>query len=147
VTNQRFADMIWDRLKHLVPPSVTILEGCSRYSKELEGTWVAIGLNPNMLFNRYPEGGHFSPHTDGYTIIDFNTRSMYSTLVRQNTLSFSLSISTSLFFIQIASPHSPSRRRDSQTMSRCPIQETCPWISLPIQFILPYAFENILVAF
>jgi hypothetical protein len=41
-------------------------------------------VNPNMLFNRYAPGGHFSPHTDGYTIIDFNVRSMYSCLIYLN---------------------------------------------------------------
>ena len=29
-----------------------------------------------MLFARYAHGGHFSPHTDGYSIVDFNYRSM-----------------------------------------------------------------------
>jgi len=37
-----------------------------------------------MLFARYGPGGHFSPHTDGYTILDFNTRSLYSLLVYLN---------------------------------------------------------------
>ena len=45
---------------------------------------MAVGLNPNMLFNRYHPSGHFSPHTDGYTIVDFNTRSMYSALFYLN---------------------------------------------------------------
>jgi hypothetical protein len=35
--------------------------------------------------DRYTEGGHFSPHTDGYTIWDFNRRSFYSCLMYLNT--------------------------------------------------------------
>jgi hypothetical protein len=84
VTNQRLADALYARVRHLVPPRVTISPGNARWSKELEGEWVAVGINPVMLFNRYGPGGHFSPHTDGYTIVDFNTRSMYSTLVYLN---------------------------------------------------------------
>lgn len=34
---------------------------------------------------RYKPGGHFSPHTDGYTIWDFNRRSFYSCLLYLNT--------------------------------------------------------------
>uniref|UniRef100_A0A0C3TRR0 Fe2OG dioxygenase domain-containing protein n=1 Tax=Guillardia theta (strain CCMP2712) TaxID=905079 RepID=A0A0C3TRR0_GUITC len=84
IINEKFAQDLWSRIKHLVVPCVTISPGESRWSRELEGTWVAVGLNPNMLFNRYHPGGHFSPHTDGYTIIDFNTRSMYSALFYLN---------------------------------------------------------------
>lgn len=84
VTNQKLADELFARVKHLVPPSVTIAPGNARWSKELDGRWDAVGINPVMLFNRYGPGGHFSPHTDGYTIVDFNTRSMYSTLVYLN---------------------------------------------------------------
>lgn len=84
VTNQVLADRLWGRIKHLCVPSVTISLGQGRWSKELEGTWEAIGVNPNMLFNRYGPGGHFSPHTDGYTIIDYNVRSMYSCLLYLN---------------------------------------------------------------
>jgi hypothetical protein len=28
--------------------------------QELEGTWVAVGMNPNMLFNRYGAGELFT---------------------------------------------------------------------------------------
>ena len=38
------------------------------------GEWEAVGINPNLLFGRYKSGGHFAPHTDGCTVIDFNYR-------------------------------------------------------------------------
>jgi leukotriene-A4 hydrolase len=44
----------------------------------------AVGSNPDMLYARYTSGGHFSPHTDGYTVVDLNTRSLYSVLVYLN---------------------------------------------------------------
>jgi hypothetical protein len=43
-----------------------------------------VGVNDRLLFARYGESGHFSPHTDGYTIIDFNKRSLYSFLIYLN---------------------------------------------------------------
>jgi hypothetical protein len=56
VTHQGLAHAIWSRIRHLVVGEVTIRAGTARYSKELEGTWVAVGMNPNMLFNRYGAG-------------------------------------------------------------------------------------------
>lgn len=56
VTHQGLARAIWCRIRHLVVSEVTIRPGTARYSKELEGTWVAVGMNPNMLFNRYGAG-------------------------------------------------------------------------------------------
>ena len=37
-----------------------------------------------VILVRYPAGGHFSPHTDGYVIEDFNTRSLYSVIIYLN---------------------------------------------------------------
>lgn len=43
-----------------------------------------IGVNEVLLFARYLPGGHFSPHTDGYNVVNFNRRSLYSLLVYLN---------------------------------------------------------------
>eukprot|EP00045_Choanoeca_perplexa_P006250 m.53217 g.53217 ORF g.53217 m.53217 type:complete len:65 (+) comp13540_c1_seq6:515-709(+) len=51
----------------------------------MEGEWQAVGVNEHLLFARYNDGGHFSPHTDGNNIIDFNYRSMYTLLIYLNT--------------------------------------------------------------
>lgn len=48
------------------------------------GTWQAVGVNHVLLFARYGDGGHFSPHTDCYTVVDFNRRSLYSLLIYFN---------------------------------------------------------------
>ena len=48
------------------------------------GTWKACGVNDHLLFNKYEPGGHFSPHTDGASIVDMNRRSLYSMLVYLN---------------------------------------------------------------
>ena len=37
------------------------------FEAELEGEWVACGLNTHLLLNRYGSGGHFAPHADGST--------------------------------------------------------------------------------
>lgn len=51
----------------------------------LEGKWKANGINDHLLFNKYVGKGHFSPHTDGATVENFNRRSFYSVLVYLNT--------------------------------------------------------------
>ena len=78
------ADRLWDRIQPHVVPSVTISEDEERWEREIDGEWVAKGINPDMLFARYRDGGHFSPHTDGYTIIDLNERSLFTVLVYLN---------------------------------------------------------------
>ena len=39
-------------------------DGCNNsglYERGMEGYWRAIGINPDMLFVKYSQGGHFSP--------------------------------------------------------------------------------------
>lgn len=64
--------------------SVDIAPDTERWARDIEGRWEPCGVNPNMLFARYSHGGHFSPHTDGNTIIDLNHRSFYTMLVYLN---------------------------------------------------------------
>eukprot|EP00050_Salpingoeca_kvevrii_P008479 m.303161 g.303161 ORF g.303161 m.303161 type:complete len:321 (-) comp15721_c0_seq1:105-1067(-) len=84
VTDQGLADALWTRIKAHVVPEVVITPEQARWERGLEGTWRAFGVNPQLLFVRYGPGGHFSPHTDGYTVLDFNNRSLYSMLVYLN---------------------------------------------------------------
>lgn len=57
------------------------------------GEWVATGINPCLLFGRYLQGGHFAPHTDGCTVIDFNNRTLYTVIIYLNDcLVFGLSL-------------------------------------------------------
>ena len=51
---------------------------------EKESAWVLDGVNPTWLFARYKSGGHFSPHTDGTTIFDFNKRTLYTIIIYLN---------------------------------------------------------------
>jgi hypothetical protein len=53
---------------------------------ELAGTWHPITTNSDILFAKYPPGGHFAPHTDGNSILDFNTRSMFSIIIFLNSI-------------------------------------------------------------
>eukprot|EP00292_Cryptomonas_paramecium_P000382 CAMPEP_0113688544 /NCGR_PEP_ID=MMETSP0038_2-20120614/16599_1 /TAXON_ID=2898 /ORGANISM="Cryptomonas paramecium" /LENGTH=373 /DNA_ID=CAMNT_0000609379 /DNA_START=145 /DNA_END=1263 /DNA_ORIENTATION=+ /assembly_acc=CAM_ASM_000170 len=85
VTSEALAQRLWARVREQLPGRVAIEREAGgvpnpRWSPELEGVWRPTGLNPCFLFNRYGSGGHFSPHTDGYSIVDFNTRSLYSAL-------------------------------------------------------------------
>ena len=74
---------IWNRLERcLLRPKVVITpEDEASYERDAEGEWHASGLNPNCLFARYLEGGHFAPHIDGTTSTTFNERSQYTLLV------------------------------------------------------------------
>eukprot|EP00055_Hartaetosiga_balthica_P007034 m.23665 g.23665 ORF g.23665 m.23665 type:complete len:340 (-) comp5570_c0_seq1:102-1121(-) len=87
IEDPSLAAMLWDRVQHLVLPSITISPDQSRWERGFEGTWKAIGVNSHLLFARYTNGGHFSPHTDGYTVVDFNHRSLYTFLIYLNTCS------------------------------------------------------------
>mmetsp|Transcript_181 Transcript_181/g.587 ORF Transcript_181/g.587 Transcript_181/m.587 type:complete len:327 (-) Transcript_181:109-1089(-) len=86
VTHEALAQSIWERVRDHVNPEVSIVdESDPRWERDIQGTWRAVGINSKLLFARYGEGAHFSPHTDGYTIIDFNRRSLYSVLLYLNT--------------------------------------------------------------
>jgi len=57
-----------------------------RWERDLFGSWQPSGLNPDMLFAKYPSFGSFAPHTDGRAIETFNCRSFYSVIVYLNTI-------------------------------------------------------------
>merc|ERR1712232_479543 len=41
-----------------------------------------------MLLGRYLNGGHFSPHTDGTTVVDFNRRTLWTCILFLNESSW-----------------------------------------------------------
>lgn len=82
--DQALCEALWERLRPHVPTRCDISADQLRYEPDLEGSWVATGLNPHLLVNRYGSGGHFAPHADGSTVVDFNTRSLYTVLVYLN---------------------------------------------------------------
>jgi hypothetical protein len=84
VKHQKLADLLWSRVKDLVIPSVSIVEDDERHEMDNEGKWDACGMNPNMLFSRYLNGGHFAPHTDGTTVVDLNQRSLFTCVIYLN---------------------------------------------------------------
>lgn len=85
VHSEELAEHVWQRIKDRVVKSVSITkEDERRYMRDVEGEWIAYGVNPSLVLARYRDGGHFSPHTDGYTIVDFNRRSLYSLLLYLN---------------------------------------------------------------
>ena len=84
ITSDAVANELWARVKTLVTPEVTIVPGDKFHEPGLDGRWTACGINPHLLFNHYKSGGHFSPHTDGATIVDMNHRSLYSVLIYLN---------------------------------------------------------------
>ncbi|GAB5364510.1 hypothetical protein AAMO2058_000976700 [Amorphochlora amoebiformis] len=87
VFDESLAAGIWERVKMQVTNNIEIPEENDDWEFGLEGKWEAYGINPKMLFARYPEGGHFSPHTDGHQVIDFNHRSLHSVIIYLNDCS------------------------------------------------------------
>ena len=72
-------DALYRRLlPHLTPVVTFSADDEERFEPDLEGEWVASSLNPHLLLNRYAPGGHFAPHADGSTIVDYNERSLYT---------------------------------------------------------------------
>ena len=96
VHHAALAEVIWRRMRSAMRDDELIVdlgseEGGSarqsmRWQRDLEGVWEAVGTNEHVLFGRYRSGGHFAPHTDGYSIVDFNHRSMYSIVLFLSTL-------------------------------------------------------------
>eukprot|EP00405_Crypthecodinium_cohnii_P037241 CAMPEP_0206548674 /NCGR_PEP_ID=MMETSP0325_2-20121206/14016_1 /ASSEMBLY_ACC=CAM_ASM_000347 /TAXON_ID=2866 /ORGANISM="Crypthecodinium cohnii, Strain Seligo" /LENGTH=391 /DNA_ID=CAMNT_0054048183 /DNA_START=72 /DNA_END=1247 /DNA_ORIENTATION=+ len=86
VNHEKIAATIWERVEHLVQPSVAIEdEDDPLYEVDIEGKWVPYGVNPRLLLSRYLNGGHFSPHTDGTTVVDFNRRTFYTCVLFLNS--------------------------------------------------------------
>ena len=80
---------LWKRICEYVPLtakhySPDMPDADSLFERDIEGTWVPHSLSDNMLFARYLDGGHFAPHVDGSTIVDLNTRSLYTVLIYLN---------------------------------------------------------------
>ncbi|CAE7516933.1 unnamed protein product [Symbiodinium pilosum] len=84
VTHQALADRIWRRVASHVQPKVELCSDDPRFEVDIEGTWSPYAMNPKLLLSRYLDGGHFSPHTDGTTVVDFNRRTFYSCVLFLN---------------------------------------------------------------
>jgi hypothetical protein len=70
---------LWRRLQHHCRATVTLSE--EEAERGQAGEWRACGVNEQLLFARYPRGGHFAPHTDGSSVSSFNERSLFSVIV------------------------------------------------------------------
>lgn len=85
VTHEELADRIWQRVAGLVNPSLTFEDDDDpRFEVDIQGTWQPYAMNPKKLLSKYVGGGHFSPHTDGTTVVDFNRRTFYSCVLFLN---------------------------------------------------------------
>jgi leukotriene-A4 hydrolase len=84
-THLPLADLMWKRMKPFVQSQIELEQEHKYWQSDLQGNWIACSINENLLFGRYRDGGHFAPHTDGCTIIDFNHRSMFSVILYLNT--------------------------------------------------------------
>ena len=86
-----FSNIIWNQIKTVfenfdVKINLIEPENDSDWERELPGLWIPTAVNPDLLFARYPPGGHFAPHTDGRVTADFNNRSFYSIIIFLNDI-------------------------------------------------------------
>ena len=91
VSHPALSTLLWTRMAPVVQSlekhKVVVKEEDTQHERwqcDLEGEWTAEGTNQSILFGRYTQGGHFSPHSDGYSTLDFNHRSMYSVVLYLN---------------------------------------------------------------
>mmetsp|Transcript_21468 Transcript_21468/g.50070 ORF Transcript_21468/g.50070 Transcript_21468/m.50070 type:complete len:311 (-) Transcript_21468:230-1162(-) len=76
---------LWARMKPFTSEPIAITPDSPRFERDLEGIWEPVGLNEQLLFARYGPGGHFAPHVDGQTELDFDTRSLFSVIIYLNS--------------------------------------------------------------
>ena len=77
------AAQLWLRLRHALPNLVHVTSsGCDDPSSV--GDWRAVGLHPRVLFVEYKDGGHFSPHADGFLVTGLHMRSLFTALIYLN---------------------------------------------------------------
>jgi len=83
--HDELAERIWQRAAPFAG-DVTIgsEEEDPRHERDIMGEWTRSRQNSDLLFARYIEGGHFSPHTDGATIRSFNERTFFTCLLYLN---------------------------------------------------------------
>jgi len=86
VVQDELAEFLWGRLKGCCDEVVVADEDeeHERWQRDLIGEWEPCGTNRNILFARYRQGGHFAPHTDGFSIESCDKRSMYSIVLFLN---------------------------------------------------------------
>ncbi|OEH76023.1 putative dolichyl-di-phosphooligosaccharide-protein glycotransferase [Cyclospora cayetanensis] len=86
VEHPDLADLLWQRVRGCVVQEVCFSDDDpERFERDLDGTWEACGVNSTFLFARYTSGENFGPHTDGCTIRDFNSRSLWPMVIYLNT--------------------------------------------------------------
>ena len=83
VDDTALAARLWRRLRHALPNPVHVSSvDCDDPSGV--GDWRAVGLHPRILFVEYRDGGHFSPHSDGFLVASMHQRSLFTALVYLN---------------------------------------------------------------
>lgn len=81
VDDAALAARLWQRLRDALPATVHVNE-CGDPSSV--GEWRAVGLHPRLLFVEYRDGGHFSPHADGFLVAGPHERSLCTVLMYLN---------------------------------------------------------------
>ncbi|KAF0974822.1 hypothetical protein FDP41_006296 [Naegleria fowleri] len=61
---KHYSDMLWDRLKHVIPQNASDLNKKVAPAQMTHG-YQSVGFNERIRFYKYSAGQYFVPHTDG----------------------------------------------------------------------------------
>lgn len=79
--SEEVAALIFDKVKAAVPAEILISKDDEFEHLIAAGEWEIDCVPTRLLLARYLPGGHFSPHTDGNCVEDFNHRTLYSIII------------------------------------------------------------------
>ena len=87
IHSDQFGDDLWGRVGPFLSNRPRKFSECDEdYESDLIGLWNPVTTNHDLLFAKYPSGGHFAPHTDGRAVHTFNRRSLYSIILFLNDI-------------------------------------------------------------
>lgn len=124
VTLPSLAEKIWRRVAPVLDLSPIVIgeeddeHTNPHWERDLPGEWHPCGLNHNFLFARYPEGGHFAPHTDGRVVYDFNVRSFRSVIIYLNDIPLENGGGGTRFYDKSALEHLKQNERGQWTCDK-----------------------------
>lgn len=79
--HHELAKLIFDHVKNELPQTLSIDRNDEFEHLIAAGEWVIDSVPDRLLLAKYNPGGHFSPHTDGNCVHDFNHRTLYSIII------------------------------------------------------------------
>jgi len=88
VRMDEFAAALFERMRPCLEASELCVnidrDDDARAARDLMGRWEACSTTDLVLYSRYGAGGHFAAHTDGFNVVGFDHRSLFSIVLYLN---------------------------------------------------------------